>query len=277
MTLAVSRKIAIWTTSLALLATTSGAFALPPSNMPVGVTPNSVVLFDLHMLIFWICVVIGIGVFSVMFYSIWKHRKSKGHEAAQFHESTTVEIVWTLVPFAILIGIAIPATKALIQLEDTAGSDMTIKVTGYQWKWEYEYLDEGIHFFSNLATPREQIYNVSDKGENYLLEVDNEVVVPVGKKIRFLLTANDVIHSWWVPQLAVKQDAIPGFVNEAWTRIKEPGIYRGQCTELCGRDHGYMPVVVRAVPQDEYDQWVKEQQSGTKAAAVATESVTALR
>ena len=270
MTQAVSRKIAIWTTSLALLATTSGALALPPSNMPVGVTPNSVVLFDLHMLIFWICVVIGIGVFSVMFYSIWKHRKSKGHKAAQFHESTTVEIVWTLVPFAILIAIAIPATKALIQLEDTAGSDMTIKVTGYQWKWEYEYLNEGIHFFSNLSTPRDQIYNVSEKGENYLLEVDNEVVVPVDKKIRFLLTANDVIHSWWVPQLAVKQDAIPGFVNEAWTRIEEPGIYRGQCTELCGRDHGYMPVVVRAVPQDEYDQWVKEQQSGTQAAAVAT-------
>lgn len=277
MTSAGIRKIAAWTTSLALITTTGSALALPPSNMPVGVTPNSSMVYDLHMLVFWVCVVIGVGVFSVMFYSIWKHRKSKGHEAAQFHESTTVEIVWTLVPFAILIAIAIPATKALIQLEDTAGSDMTIKITGYQWKWEYEYLDEGINFFSTLATPRAQIYNKKDKSENYLLEVDNEVVVPVDKKIRFLITANDVIHSWWVPQLAVKQDAIPGFVNEAWTRIEKPGVYRGQCTELCGRDHGYMPVVVRAVTQGEYDQWVREQQGGSKAAAVATDSVTALR
>jgi len=277
MTLAGTRKIGAWITSLVLLVTTGSALALPPSNMPVGVTPNSSMVYDLHMLVFWVCVVIGIGVFTVMFYSIWKHRKSKGHEAAQFHESTTVEIVWTLIPFAILIAIAIPATKALIQMEDTAGSDMTIKITGYQWKWEYEYLDEGINFYSNLATPRAEIYNKKNKSENYLLEVDNEVVVPVDKKIRFLITANDVIHSWWVPQLAVKQDAIPGFVNEAWTRIEKPGVYRGQCTELCGRDHGYMPVVVRALPQDEYDQWVKEKQSGSKAAAVATDSVTALR
>jgi cytochrome c oxidase subunit 2 len=253
-----------------LLAVCGVASAAWELNMPKGVTEISREVYSLHMLIFWICVVIGIGVFGVMFYSILKHRKSKGHEAAQFHESTTVEIAWTIVPFLILIGMAIPATQTLIAMEDTSGADLTIKVTGYQWKWEYEYIDEGISFFSNLSTPREQIENLAAKGENYLLEVDNPVVVPVNKKVRFLITANDVIHSWWVPNLAVKKDAIPGFINEAWTRIEQPGTYRGQCTELCGKDHGFMPVVVVALEEQAYQTWMQERRAEKEAALLAS-------
>lgn len=259
------RKMGASLTGVSLLLAAGHVAAVQPYNMPVGVTEVSRTLYGLHMLIFWICVAIGVGVFGVMFYSIVKHRKSKGHEAAQFHESTSVEVIWTAIPFMILIAIAIPASKALIALEDSSEADMTVQITGYQWKWKYDYLDEGISFFSNLATPREQIYDKAEKGENYLLEVDNEVVLPINKKIRFLMTANDVIHAWWVPALAVKQDAIPGFVNETWARIEKPGVYRGQCAELCGRDHGFMPIVVRAVEQDEYDKWVLEQQGATAA------------
>ncbi len=236
-------------------------------NMPTGVTDVSQSVYDLHMTIFWICVAIGIVVFGVMFYSIFKHRKSKGAVAAKFHESTTVEIVWTIIPVIILVAMAWPATTTLIEMYDTSDSDVDIKITGYQWKWRYEYLGEGVDFFSNLSTPKEEIYNAAAKNENYLLEVDNELVVPVNKKIRFLITANDVIHSWWVPEFAVKKDAIPGFINESWTRINEPGIYRGQCTELCGKDHGFMPVVVRAVEQEEYDQWLLAKQEAAKAEA----------
>jgi len=239
-------------------------------NMTEGVTGISRTVYDLHMLIFWICVVIGIVVFGAMFYSIIKHRKSKGHQAAQFHESTTVEVFWTLVPFLILVGMAIPATKTLIAMEDTSNADMTIKVTGYQWKWHYDYMDDGISFFSNLSTPREQIENRADKGDHYLLEVDNAVVVPVNTKIRFLVTANDVIHSFWVPELAVKKDAIPGFVNEIWTRIDEPGTYRGQCAELCGKDHGFMPIVVVALEEQEYLNWVDEQKAAREAELLAS-------
>ena len=236
------------------------AFAeLQPYNMPVGVTDISAEVFDLHMLIFWICVAIGIVVFGIMIISMIKHRKSIGHKAAQFHESTTAEIVWTLVPLAILIGMAIPATKVLIEMEDTSSADLTVKVTGYQWMWHYDYLDEEIDFYSKLATPREQIYNAQKKGKNYLLEVDNELVLPVGKKVRFLITSNDVLHAWWVPDLAVKKDAIPGFINESWAKIEEPGVYRGQCAELCGRDHAFMPIVVRAVDEDGYRQWIQAQ------------------
>jgi cytochrome c oxidase subunit 2 len=223
------------------------------------------------MLVFWVSVVIGIGVFGVMFYSMFKHRKSKGHKAAQFHESTLVEVIWTVIPFVILIAIAIPATKALIKIDDVGGADMTVKVTGYQWKWGYDYLEDGVSYYSNLKTSRAQIFGQEEKGENYLLEVDNEVVLPVGKKIRFLITAGDVLHAWWVPALAVKQDAIPGFVNEAWTRIEKPGVYRGQCAELCGRDHGFMPIVVRAVEQDEFDAWIAEQKKLAQADATAAE------
>jgi cytochrome c oxidase subunit II len=236
-------------------------------NMPRGVTDVSHSVYDLHMTIFWICVVIGVVVFGVMFYSIFKHRKSKGAVASNFHENTTVEIIWTIVPAIILIVMAIPATKTLIEMYDTSDADVDIKITGYQWKWRYEYLGEGVDFFSNLSTPKEEIYNAKEKNENYLLEVDNELVVPVGKKIRFLITANDVIHSWWIPDFAVKKDAIPGFINESWTRINEPGVYRGQCTELCGKDHGFMPVVVRAVEQTEYDEWLVKKQEEAKAAA----------
>ncbi|MFG1487932.1 cytochrome c oxidase subunit II [Oceanospirillum sp. HFRX-1_2] len=238
-------------------------------NMPVGVTEISASVYSLHMTIFWICVVIGLIVFGVMFWSIFHHRKSRGAKAASFHESTFVEILWTVVPLLILVGMAIPATATLRQMYDTSESEVDIQVTGYQWKWRYQYLNEEIDFFSNLTTPKEQINNQADKTENYLLEVDNPLLVPVGQKIRFLLTSNDVIHSWWVPDFAVKKDAIPGFINEAWTKIDKPGIYRGQCAELCGKDHGFMPIVVKAVPPEEYQNWVAEQQAA-KAAKTAS-------
>jgi cytochrome c oxidase subunit 2 len=236
-------------------------------NMTRGVTDISHSVYDLHMTIFWICVAIGVVVFGVMFYSIFKHRKSKGAVASNFHDNTTVEILWTIVPAIILIVMAIPATTVLIDMYDTSDADVDIKITGYQWKWRYEYLGQDVNFFSSLSTPKDEIYNAAQKNENYLLEVDNALVVPINKKIRFLVTANDVIHSWWVPDFAVKRDAIPGFINESWTRINEPGIYRGQCTELCGKDHGFMPVVVRAVEQAEYDDWIIQKQEQAKAAA----------
>ncbi len=233
-------------------------------NMYQGVTDVSQSVFSLHMMIFWICTVIGIGVFGVMFYSIINHRKSKGVTPATFHESTKVEIAWTVVPFLILVSMAVPATSTLINIYDHEDAELDILVTGYQWKWKYEYLNEdgeNVTFFSNLRTPQSEIYNTEAKGEHYLLEVDEPVVIPVDTKVRFLVTANDVIHSWWVPELAVKKDAIPGFINEAWTKTSEVGIYRGQCAELCGKDHGFMPVVVNVVPQDEYDEWLSVKQA----------------
>lgn len=226
-------------------------------NMTEGVTEVSQRVFDLHMTILYICVVIGIVVFGVMFWSIIHHRKSKGSVAASFHESTKVEILWTIIPFVILIVMAIPATNTLLAMEDTSESDITIQVTGSQWKWHYSYFDEEVEFYSLLATTTAQIANERDKRENYLLEVDRPLVLPVGQKVRFLITSQDVIHSWWVPDFAVKKDANPGFINEAWTRIDKPGIYRGQCAELCGKDHGFMPIVVIAKPQAEYDQWLQ--------------------
>lgn len=254
------RKVIKLSLAVCLTIISASVFAeLQPYNMPVGVTDISAKVFDLHMLIFWICVVIGVIVFGVMIISMIKHRKSVGHKAAQFHESTTAEIVWTLVPLFILVGMAIPATKVLIEMEDTSSADLTVKITGYQWMWHYDYLDEDVDFYSKLATPREQVYNSQEKGKNYLLEVDNELVLPVGKKVRFLITSNDVLHAWWVPDLAVKKDAIPGFINESWAKIEKPGVYRGQCAELCGRDHAFMPIVVRAVEEDRYRQWVAEQ------------------
>jgi len=226
-------------------------------NMTEGVTEVSQRVFDLHMTILYICVVIGIVVFGVMFWSIIHHRKSKGSVAASFHESTKVEILWTIIPFVILIVMAVPATNTLLAMEDTSESDITIQVTGSQWKWHYSYFDEDVEFYSLLATTSAQIANERDKRENYLLEVDRPLVLPVGQKVRFLITSQDVIHSWWVPDFAVKKDANPGFINEAWTRIDKPGIYRGQCAELCGKDHGFMPIVVIAKPQAEYDQWLQ--------------------
>ncbi len=250
-----------WLVALAVLV--SSQQALADINMPVGVTPISKEVYGLHMMIFWICCAIGAAVFGVMFYSMFKHRKSKGAKAADFHESTTVEIIWTAVPLFILIAMAIPAAKTLIAMEDTSDAEVTIKVTGYQWKWHYEYLDSGISFFSSLHPEHNAARQVGSGAdvsqfENYLKEVDRELVLPVGKKVRFLHTSADVIHSWWVPALAVKKDAIPGFINENWALIEEPGVYRGKCTELCGRDHGFMPVVVRALPEDEYLAWVEE-------------------
>ncbi len=233
-------------------------------NMSPGVTELGGEIYNLHMLILWICVVIGAGVFGVMFYSIIYHRKSRGVTPATFHESTKVEILWTVVPFLILIGMAFPATSTLLELYDTEDADLDILVTGYQWKWKYEYINEegeNISFFSNLRTDQSEIYNTAEKGEHYLLEVDQPLVLPAGKKVRFLVTANDVIHSWWVPELAVKKDAIPGFINETWARTTEQGIYRGQCAELCGKDHGFMPIVVNVVSEEEYGEWMATKQA----------------
>ena len=245
-------------------------------NLTRGVTPYSETVYDLHMTIMWICVVIGVGVFGAIFYSILKFRKSKGAVAAQWHESTLVEFLWTAVPAIILVVMAVPATKALIMMEDVSNSAMTIKVTGYQWRWRYDYVNEGVGFYSALAqtsdTARQLGSGISPHSvENYLLEVDKELVVPVGQKIRFLTTAADVIHSWWVPALGWKRDAIPGFINESWALIKEPGIYRGQCTELCGKDHGFMPVVVRALPEAEYKAWLDKMKAEQAPATAAND------
>lgn len=228
-------------------------------NMYKGVTPISHDVYDLHMIAMVICAIIGIVVFVVMIYSLIHHRKSKGHTPATFHDNFRLEIVWSIIPFLILLGLAVPATKVLIRQDDSSDSDVTIKVVGYQWKWQYQYLDQGISFFSNLSTPFSQINNQQAKGEWYLLEVDKPLVVPVNKKIRFLVTSNDVVHSWWVPELGVKRDAIPGFMHEAWARIEKPGTYRGQCAELCGINHGFMPIVVQAVNEEEFNQWVASQ------------------
>ena len=240
-------------------------------NMPQGITEVSQSIFELHMLIFWICVWIGVVVFGVMFYSIFKHRKSKGAVASKFHESLGLELLWTAVPTVILIAMAVPATSVLIQMYDTTNSDVDIKITGHQWKWQYDYLGEDVGFFSNLTTTDDEIYNRTEKGENYLEEVDNHVVVPTGKKVRFLITSNDVIHAWWVPEIAVKKDAIPGYINESWAMIPEgqEGIYRGKCAELCGVQHGFMPIVLEAVTADEYQVWLDDQRAGKVAEAAA--------
>ncbi|WP_081467388.1 cytochrome c oxidase subunit II [Vibrio scophthalmi] len=231
----------------------------PVLNMTQGVTQISGQVYELHMLIFYICCAIALIVFGAMFYSIFKHRKSKGAVAAHFHESTKVEIIWTVIPIIILIAMAIPATKTLVAMEDTTQSDLTVKITGSQWKWHYSYFGEEVEFFSLLATSQKQIDGIEAKGAHYLLEVDNPLVLPINRKIRFLMTSDDVIHSWWVPDFAVKKDTIPGFINEAWTRIDKPGVYRGQCAELCGRAHGFMPIVVHAMEEDDYDAWLADQ------------------
>lgn len=240
-------------------------------NMTPGVTATSERVFHLHMLILWICVAIGVVVYGVLAYAILRHRRSKRATPATFHESTKVEIVWTVIPILILVGIAIPATKALIAMEDPGDYDMTIKVTGYQWKWRYTYLDNDIDFFSSLAESSRDAARLDsginpDSVPHYLLDVDHPLVIPTNKRIRFLITANDVIHSWWVPDLGWKKDAIPGFVNSAWTEVEEPGVYRGQCTELCGRGHGFMPIVVEAKTGKEFDQWVADQKKASQAA-----------
>ncbi len=231
-------------------------------NLHEGVTSISRDIMWLHWMLLTICIVIFIGVFGVMFYSIWAHRKSRGHKAATFHEHLGVEVAWTVIPFIIVIAMALPATKTVVAMKDTSSADLTVKVTGYQWKWGYEYLDgpaAGVKFLSTLSTPRAQIENREPKGEFYLMEVDNHLVVPVNKKVRIVLTAADVIHSWMIPDFGVKQDAIPGFLRDAWFNADKPGIYRGQCAELCGKDHAFMPIVVEVMAQADYDKWVEDQ------------------
>ncbi|MFV2031248.1 MAG: cytochrome c oxidase subunit II [Gammaproteobacteria bacterium] len=258
-----------WSVTLAGAVSTllvSSANAELTLNMTKGVTPISREVYGLHMIVFWISVAIGVVVFGAMAWSIIYHRKSKGAEAATFHESTAVEIAWTVVPLIILVGIAIPATKSLLKLEDAkSGAEINLQVTGIQWKWKYNYIDEGVEYISSLAQSSRDVIKDPTGNKNYLLEVDEPVVLPINKKIRFLFSSDDVIHSWWVPDLAVKQDAIPGFVNDSWATILEPGTYRGQCAELCGKDHGFMPIVVKAVTQPEYEKWI----AGKKAEAVA--------
>jgi len=252
------------------------AFAddVPRFNMHYGVTSISRDIYDLHMTIFWICVAIGVVVFSVLIYSLIMHRKSRGAKPAQFHEHPTVEIIWAIVPLVILVVMAIPATIVLVKMSNADDSAVTIKITGYQWKWKYDYLDQGISFFSNLKTPYAQIHNKEKKGPHYLREVDKEMVVPVDEKIRFLITSNDVNHAWWVPALGVKKDAIPGFIHEAWAKIDTPGTYRGQCAELCGVNHGFMPIVVKAVSKAKFAQWVaKEQAAEAQQKQTGTEAV----
>ncbi|GLR11496.1 cytochrome c oxidase subunit II [Chitinimonas viridis] len=257
------KKRASWSFAALALGTSLSALADYKLNLQTPVTKLGEEVYDLHTFLLVICSVIFVVVFGAMFYSIFKHRKAAGHKAANFHESTTVEIVWTIIPALILVAMAWPATKVIIAQKDTRGADMTIKVTGYQWKWGYDYLDEGISFHSRLATPQEQYENYEGqkpvRNADYMLEVDNPVVVPVGKRVRLLLTANDVIHSWWVPAFAVKQDAIPGYIRDTWFKAEKEGVYRGQCVELCGKDHGFMPIVVNVVSQEKYDAWVGEQ------------------
>jgi cytochrome c oxidase subunit 2 len=261
----VRRGLAVLAAALCALPGLALAQAADPQrwqlNMGKGVTHTSRIAYDSHMIVLWICVVIGVIVFGAMAYSMFKFRKSKGAVAAQFSHNTTAEIIWTVVPVLILIGLAWPATKNLINMYDTRNAGMTVKVTGYQWMWKYEYLGEGVSFTSRLDRKSDQLRQgggtvTAADHPHYLLDVDNPLVLPVGTKVRFVITADDVIHAWWVPALGWKQDAIPGIVNEAWANIEQPGLYRGQCAELCGKDHGFMPIVVRALPQAEFDRWL---------------------
>ncbi|NIP72391.1 MAG: cytochrome c oxidase subunit II [Gammaproteobacteria bacterium] len=264
----------------ALVLATPPALADYKLNFQEPVSSVAHQIYDLHMLIFWICVAIAVAVFGAMFISIYRHRKSKGAVPAQFHENTKLEFLWTIIPFAILVAVAIPATKVLLELEDTSEPGLTIKVTGMQWKWKYEYDGEGVSFISTLASDHDQARRLGSGADvsgidNYLLEVDNQLVVPTNTRVRFLVTSNDVIHSWWVQPFGVKKDAIPGFVNETWTQIEQEGVYRGQCAELCGKDHAFMPIVVRAVSQEKYDNWLamKKAEAAAAAAEAAAEKV----
>ena len=253
----------------------SSVWADMPLNLTKGVTEVSRDVYDLHMLVLYICTAIGVVVFGAMFWSMVFHRKSKGFKPSTFHESTKVEILWTAIPVVILIGMAVPATYTLIDMENNDDADLTVQVTGSQWKWHYKYFDEDVEFYSVLSTPREQYENQdgtsAEKGENYLLEVDRPLVIPTNKKVRFVITSDDVIHAWWVPAFAVKQDANPGFINEAWTKVDKPGTYRGQCAELCGKDHGFMPIVVEVKSEEDYAIWLDEQKQ-MKANAAAAEA-----
>ncbi|MDX1440197.1 MAG: cytochrome c oxidase subunit II [Rubricoccaceae bacterium] len=260
-------------TAVVLLTFSSSAFGVV-LDLREGVTDMSKRIQAIHHLSLGVCVVMGIIVFGAMAYTIFSHRKSRHPEPAKFHESTLVEVIWTVIPILILVIMAVPATSALRDIEDNSDSDITVLITASQWKWHYQYVEADIGFYSNLSTPQEQIDNLEEKSEHYLLEVDNPLVLPTDKKVRFLTASQDVIHSWWVPDFAVKQDAIPGFINEAWTRVPTPGTYRGQCTELCGKNHAYMPVVVEVRPEEEFDAWIEDQRL---AMALASETAVADR
>jgi cytochrome c oxidase subunit 2 len=270
------RNAAVAVASLAASAAANAAYdvdILPPAS------PIAQQIYDLHWAIIWICLGIFVVVFGAMFYSVFVHRKAAGAKAAHFHENTTIEIIWTVIPFLILIGMAYPATKTVLEMKDSSNPDLTIKVTAYQWAWEYDYLQDGVRFNSLLSTPRAQIEEWEKQGEkkgkDYLLEVNNPMVVPAGKKVRLLITSNDVIHGWYVPQLGVNQYGIPGFVKDAWFKADKPGTYRGQCSQICGKEHGYMPIVVIAKAPDEYAAWVKEQKAKMPAEAAPQQAAAA--
>lgn len=276
----VTKKLCSWLFAVMLLGPVTAFAGYGDLNMSQSVTALGKDIYDLHMLVLWIVTIAGVLVFGVIIWSLIYHRKSKGAQAAHFHENTTVEVVWTAIPLIILVIIAVPATKTLLAYEDTTNSDLTIKVTGWQWKWEYEYLKDsvakadGIHYFSSLAKASNEARQLKSgqdvtKVDHYLLDVDNRIVVPVGKKVRILTTAADVIHAWWVPSLAIKRDAIPGFINESWFKAEKEGVYRGQCAELCGKDHGFMPIVVEVKSEAGYKDWVASQKSSMAQAAAA--------
>ena len=263
-----------------VLASAAGLLVLPPAradwqiNLPPGVTEISRQIYDLHMMVFWVCVAIGVAVFAAMTYPIVMFRRSRGAVPARWDRSNTAEVVWTVIPVLIIVAMAIPAARTLVLIEDTRGSQMTIKITAYQWKWNYEYVDQGVSFYSSL----ERTSNVARQlgsgidpfsVEHYLLDVDRPLVLPAGVKIRYLLTSNDVIHAWWVQAFGVKRDAIPGYINEGWFEVDEPGTYRGQCAELCGSDHGFMPIVAEVLPKDQFTAWLKVQKQGMAVASAA--------
>ena len=242
--------------ALVMVGNVSAESATRQLNMPQGVTEVSQAAYDIHMIMMWICTVIGVAVFGFMFHVMYAHRKSRGAVAANFHENHVVELIWTIVPALILIVMAIPATTALLKVYDTENADIDIKVTGYQWKWQYEYIGEGVKYMSELRTSQDEIYGRAPKGEHYLREVTEPLVIPTGKKVRFLITGNDVIHSWWVPDFGVKRDAVPGLFTAAWAKTDVPGTYVGECTELCGIGHAFMPVVVEVKEEAEYNEWL---------------------
>ncbi len=253
-----SKKILTGLLGLTLAGTASADWAL---NMPEGVTELSKATYDIHMLMFWVCVAIGVLVFGVMIYSLFAHRKSKGYQPADFSHSTAAEVIWTVIPVVILLALAIPAASLMMELEDDRDSELSIVVTGYQWKWHYNYQDQDVEFYSSLARSSVEARTLGAEidpfgVDSYLLEVDNPLVVPVNTKVRLMITSNDVLHAWYVPELAIKKDAIPGIVNTTWFRATEVGTFRGQCAELCGKDHGYMPIVVEVVEQEAYQAWV---------------------
>ncbi|MGB2381187.1 MAG: cytochrome c oxidase subunit II [Porticoccaceae bacterium] len=259
--------------ALVMAGSVSAESAMRQLNMPQGVTEVSQAAYDIHMIMMWICTVIGIAVFGFMFYVMYAHRKSRGAVAANFHENHVVELIWTIVPALILIVMAIPATSALLKVYDTENADIDIKVTGYQWKWQYEYIGEGVKYMSELRTSQDEIYGRTPKGEHYLREVTEPLVIPVGKKVRFLITGNDVIHSWWVPDFGVKRDAVPGLFTAAWAKTDKPGVYVGECTELCGLGHAFMPVVVEVKEEAEYNEWLagKKEEAAVYASTIGKE------